>query len=352
MIGVDQISNRNILKLVRIQTALLFLMSLPVFAKTNDILINVFFNDKNVLIEKSESDFLVPVNEETIRESFAVFSEHKNFTLDDSKVRIENISEFKVCDKAIEFHKKTISFHDPDKLLETYTQCKYKITNNKTKQSVFLRIGLNRTFRSWCRKKDTSSFEIKKTVDAILDILHVKCCNDYSVKKSLVIAKMLNLADKKIVDVSPVGSFTNLRALWLNDNLISNITPLTSLKNLSVISLSNNKLSSIQSIKYLKNSRWVFLNQNHITKINAITKLENMKVFTAENNDIIDISPLLNLRMDVKVKIDGNPFDKKICKDFLAKKSSNLHKDLLNDICHDYIKIVPAKIAKIQQKSL
>ncbi|WP_130607991.1 leucine-rich repeat domain-containing protein [Fluviispira sanaruensis] len=330
----------------------LFLTSLPIFALTNDILINVFFNDKNVLIEKPESDFLVPVIEESLRESLAVFSENKIFTLDTSIVRVENISGLRVCDKAIEFHKKTITFHDPDKLLETYTQCKYKITNNKTKQSVFLRIGLNRTFRSWCRKKDSSSREIRKTVDAILDILHVKCCNDYSVKKSLVIAKMLNLADKKIVDVSPVGSFTNLRALWLNDNLISNITPLTSLKNLFVISLSNNKLSTIQSIKYLKNSRWVFLNQNHITKINAITQLENMKVFTAEDNDIIDISPLLNLRMNVKVKIDGNPFDKNICKDFLAKKSSVLHKDILNDICHDYIKIIPAKIAKIKQKGI
>ena len=109
MIRVDQISSRNILKIVRILTAQLFLMNLPVFALTNDILINVFFNDKNVLIEKSESDFLVPVNEESISESLAVFSENKKITLDSSKVHIENISELSVCDKAIEFHKKTIS---------------------------------------------------------------------------------------------------------------------------------------------------------------------------------------------------------------------------------------------------
>ncbi|KAB8033707.1 leucine-rich repeat domain-containing protein [Fluviispira multicolorata] len=338
--------NCNSLKIIKIFTAYLFIMHLSAFASPDDILVNIFFNDKNVLTEKSNSDFLIEMQGIALNEKLSPFFK-------DSFINIENKSDSVVCEKSIDFRKKSILFHDPQELLTTFTQCKYKITSQKTKKSIALRIGLNRTFRSWCKRKETSGKEIKKTVNAILDILHAKCCNDEYVKNSLVNAKMLNLADKEIVDVSPIGSFTNLRALWLNNNMISNINPLTSLKNLFVISLSNNNLSNISAIKYLKNSRWVFVSKNHITKINAITQLENMRVFIAEDNDIVDIKPLLNLKMmNVKVRVDDNPFDLNICKDYLSNHSKMKRSVILDDLCSDFVKIVPTNIVKVEERTL
>ncbi|WGL59660.1 hypothetical protein QEJ31_14100 [Pigmentibacter sp. JX0631] len=241
----------------------------------------------------------------------------------------------KVCDEILSFSNDYISIKDPGLKLTTYTECKVSLINKKNKISDEVTFKLNRTFTSWCLLKERTSDDIKLTIDAVLNTVQVKECNDFALKQTLFNAKMLNLTGKKIVDLSPLSGLINLRALWLDDNKISKIDPISSLRNLIVLSLSNNSIENINNISNLKELQWLFLSANKIRGVEELATLKKIKVLSIKNNFILNPAPLYSFQANTIILPQGNPFIKDTCLKYSTIDDKNSVKQLnwLDKVC-------------------
>jgi hypothetical protein len=283
----------------------LFLINHKAWAAALDKSLNVFFAENSFFIQKEQT--LFPLAHKISLEKSA------SYTL----LEIEGAH---FCKNIFYLSKNLLFIKDPLGLMTSYSECSLLLSQEDKKQSVMYRIGLNRTFQSWCQRKKQASLAIQKTVDAVLQVAQARDCEDRFIRNSLANARMLNLVGQDIEDVSPLGSLIKLRALWLDNNEIFEIGPLSTLKNLIVLSLSNNHISNIGVISHFKNLQWLFLSTNQIQSVESLSHLNKIKVLSLKDNNIKDLKPLLHFSTNALILAHGNPFQKDPCEDFQIHK--------------------------------
>jgi internalin A len=107
----------------------------------------------------------------------------------------------------------------------------------------------------------------------------------------------LNLANRKIKDISFLKNFGGLTHLSLSENQITGrtITPLRELKNLTVLTLHTNKITAITPLRELKNLKVLVLQRNQITDLTPLRELTNLTELYLSDNQITGLTPLREL---------------------------------------------------------
>ena len=94
-------------------------------------------------------------------------------------------------------------------------------------------------FTQWCQDRFILPEETKHTVEVLLEEAGTQNCEKANRKLSNLIELSL-WGDKKISDLAPLASLTNLIYLDLRENKISNLKPLSKLTNLTHLGLEKN----------------------------------------------------------------------------------------------------------------
>jgi Leucine-rich repeat (LRR) protein len=293
---------------------------------------NIFFADDKMFLEKENSLISSPYRIQI-----------------DNLSSIDDIQGPQICKSIFSVSHNNLMIKDPSDKLKTYVECSLFLSDSSKKKFKEYRIGINRTFMSWCMIRKKADIGIQKTIDAVMNVVQASDCRDDSIRESLFNARMMNLAGQDLDDLSPIGSLTKLRALWLDNNELSYLNPLSSLKNLIVLSLSNNHISDIQVLEGFKDLQWLFLSTNLIEKIDSLSTLDKIKVLSIKNNNIENIKPLFQFNTNTLILANGNPFQKDACKDFNGHKLGQKQYAWLEKLC----KIEPKKkITKLEGSSI
>ena len=99
-------------------------------------------------------------------------------------------------------------------------------------------------------------------------------------------ASVLHLADRKIRDLSPLASLTDLDALYLGLNEISDLSPLAGLSNLTYLNLYANQVNDVTPLSGLTGLDTLFLDRNKITKITPLAKLSKLEWLAVRENPL------------------------------------------------------------------
>ncbi|MBU9722705.1 MULTISPECIES: CotH kinase family protein [Bacillaceae] len=118
----------------------------------------------------------------------------------------------------------------------------------------------------------------------------------------------LTLRAEKLVDISDIKHFTNLRSLDLRDNQIVNISSLASLPNLIDLNLRGNKIEDISALRNTTHIQELNLRENLIQDISALEGLESLRDLNLRYNLVSSIQPLGGLdNLTDRLYLNGNP---------------------------------------------
>jgi len=119
--------------------------------------------------------------------------------------------------------------------------------------------------------------------------------DDLTQLKALNNLRMLDLSNNQITDITPLESLTNLTMLILRDNYIDDLTPLGHLYNLTDLELSNNQFDDISPLKSLSNLTALGLHHNQIDDLSPLQSLYNLTALNLSYSQIDDVLPLQGL---------------------------------------------------------
>lgn len=283
----------------------------------NDSKVYVFFDQNHSFVKKNDSF----VSTNYITTGFNLTNEFS----------IKILGSERFCKNIFYFSENKIIFYNPSQEMTSSGWCEVQITNKKIQKTIHYKFILNKTFSAWCQEKDTN-LSIGKTVKAILNIFESNVCND-NFSPILAKARVLNLSNSHLDDVSPIAGFLQVRSLWLDNNEIETIDALGSMHNLVFLSLNNNYVSNAKSLGEMQALQWVFLNNNQIINIDFIHNLKTLKFLGINGNLVGDPTPLYGVSPSTYILANGNPFIKHLCKKYnrSLSKDSYLFKNCLEN---------------------
>ena len=120
--------------------------------------------------------------------------------------------------------------------------------------------------------------------------------------------KRLETYASKEPDLSPLKGLTGLVRLRIGSSGVSDISPLSGLINLEELELfSNRRISDVSPLGSLRKLRWLRLERNNISDVSPLAVLHNLEEVQLQRNNISDLSPLDGLRENTKIYWFGNP---------------------------------------------
>ena len=143
----------------------------------------------------------------------------------------------------------------------------------------------NKTFGDGCREKAALSPETKHTVEVLLKEAGTTECD--AANRKLSSLTQLTLDHKKISDIKPLESLTNLIGIGLNNNEISDVKPLQSLTKLIALSLAKNKISDIQPLRSLTKLTNLSLSENPIAPKNCPLKRKSICIWKLNHKTLL-----------------------------------------------------------------
>ncbi|WGL59749.1 leucine-rich repeat domain-containing protein [Pigmentibacter sp. JX0631] len=171
------------------------------------------------------------------------------------------------------------------KSLNTATQCKYLLLVNGI-ESKKIDILLNYSFKKWCQLN--SGFDASKTAKMISNTC------DTSLVKNLT---TLDLAGKKIEDISSLSGLTKLKELKLEYNNLSYIPEsiFSGLKDLEKIYLLKNQIKNLAPETFTNNKKLIelSLSYNNLSRLpeNLFKELINLESLRLISNQISQLEP-------------------------------------------------------------
>ncbi len=118
--------------------------------------------------------------------------------------------------------------------------------------------------------KESKSPEVKKTIEALLEVVGEKDCEIAEIELKKVGA--IDLSGKALQNLVPLTGFKNIKRLYLDQNQLTEINILGGLENLELLSLRENQISDISPLSELVQLRWLFIGKNPIEDELPLTK--------------------------------------------------------------------------------
>jgi internalin A len=150
-----------------------------------------------------------------------------------------------------------------------------------------------KTFIDWCENRDSLNEDIKYTIEQML--VEAKTSDCKLANQKLLQEGGLSLNKRRISNLLPIGSLTNLKFLGLENNNINDISPLSCLTNLTRLSLTANHIADIKPLEKLTKITELGIGHNQISDITPLKNMRNLKRLSARNNQISDVTPLKSL---------------------------------------------------------
>ncbi|PCJ56463.1 MAG: hypothetical protein COA79_18655 [Planctomycetota bacterium] len=150
-----------------------------------------------------------------------------------------------------------------------------------------LKLKVKYDFRLMANDKFAAD-SIKHTVNVLKSIV-----KEQDTQKAFLKLRKLNtlhLEGKKIVNLLPLASFSQIEYLELSDNKIENLLPLKQLKGLKYLSVDNNELKNLKGLEFLFDIEFLSANDCNLEDISSLANLKKMYYFSASNNLIDDLS--------------------------------------------------------------
>ncbi|MDQ1355192.1 MAG: Roc protein [Acidobacteriota bacterium] len=121
---------------------------------------------------------------------------------------------------------------------------------------------------------------------------------------------VLFLNANQVTDLTPLSALTNLMMLYLDGNQIMHLTPLTNLTNLKKLSLAANQITDLTPLSTLKNLTLLNLGSNQIKDLTPLRTLTNLKELRLWENQITDLRPLRELKHLTLLDVSNNRIEK------------------------------------------
>ncbi|RMG12228.1 MAG: leucine-rich repeat domain-containing protein [Cyanobacteria bacterium J055] len=167
------------------------------------------------------------------------------------------------------------------------------------------------TFAEWCFNRNNLPADTQHTVNVLLQKAETQDC--YAAQDWLSQQTELLLFRRRISDLRPLASLTNLEELWLYTNHIRDVTPLANLTHLTKLWLYDNQIEDISPLASLTNLTLLSLDDNQIRDPTPLTHLTNLQVLNLQANQIVDIRPLEVLKSLTVLNVKENPIEKERC---------------------------------------
>ncbi|MGB3239966.1 MAG: leucine-rich repeat domain-containing protein [Geitlerinemataceae cyanobacterium] len=167
------------------------------------------------------------------------------------------------------------------------------------------------TFAEWCFNRNSLPMETQHTVDVMLQKAETKDC--YGAQDWLSDQTELLLFRRRLSDLRPLASLTNLQELWLYTNHISDISPLANLTNLTKLWIYDNHIADVTPLTGLTNLTVLSLDDNDIVDASPLATLTNLTVLNLQANEIVEIHSLETLKGLTVLNLKGNPIEKERC---------------------------------------
>jgi len=97
------------------------------------------------------------------------------------------------------------------------------------------------------------------------------------------------------VDISFLGTLTNLEILDLSFTKVTDLTPLNGLPNLRVLCLQNTKVTDLTPLQGLPNLRSLYLQNVEVTDLTPLKGLKYLGYLDLRNTKVTDLTPLEDL---------------------------------------------------------
>ncbi len=111
---------------------------------------------------------------------------------------------------------------------------------------------------------------------------------------------VISLSDRGITDITPwLPQLRNAKIVDLSNNYISDVSALASLTNVTNLNLSNNAISDVSALASLTGLTDLNLCWNEIDTISALTSLSNLATLDLGRNEIVDISELIKVLSNI-----------------------------------------------------
>ena len=111
---------------------------------------------------------------------------------------------------------------------------------------------------------------------------------------------VISLSDRGITDITPwLPQLRNAKIVDLSNNYISDVSALASLTNVTNLNLSNNYISDISALASLTSLTDLNLYRNKIETISALTSLSNLTTLDLGSNEMVDISELIKVLSNI-----------------------------------------------------
>lgn len=121
----------------------------------------------------------------------------------------------------------------------------------------------------------------------------------------------ISLPNHKISDIEALESLTQLTNLDLENNLVNELKGIEHMFHLKKLNLGNNKILDLTALANLKEIKILYLWTNQISNITPLKELDQLEELHIRNNAIRDLSPLSALKQLHALALDYNPIAQK-----------------------------------------
>ncbi|MEO1592320.1 MAG: leucine-rich repeat domain-containing protein [Cyanobacteria bacterium J06632_22] len=147
------------------------------------------------------------------------------------------------------------------------------------------------SFLEWCENRNAISPEAQDTVMTVMARLSVSDCE--TAHEAASQASDLDLSQTIVTDLRPLATLSALESLSLDDNEdISDLSPLASLHNLNSLSLVNNQVAELSPLSNLSELEYLYASHNQIRDLSPLSGLTQLRYLELSHNQIQDITPL------------------------------------------------------------
>jgi internalin A len=184
---------------------------------------------------------------------------------------------------------------DKKAFLEKYILCAEKVALEKiwhTKQTKATELHLS--------GKKVSDLTPLKSLTQLqeLDVSSTQV-SDLTPLESLTQLQQLNVSVTQVSDLTPLKALTQLQELDVSSTQVSDLTPLKALTQLQQLNVSSTQVSDLTPLKALMQLQLLYVSSTQVsdlTPLKALTQLQELDVFETEVSDLTPLKALMQLQ--------------------------------------------------------